>query len=319
MRNLFCVFLAVLLLFTACSPRTAETPSESEASGVEASVTETSVNEISVSEAEPEAVSSESASESGVSGESDSSEEPAPPLTFKLVIPEGYTLARIGMVLEEKGVCTADEFIEASQSDFSQFPLVAARYVPARSTDAVRCFKLEGYLFPDTYELYYEDSPYMIISKILEHTEQKISAELRSEIAASGYTVDDILTMASIIEKEAFGAEHMQNISSVLHNRLDSGMRLQCDVTITYVEGAIKPFITGDKDRYNSHYNTYKCASLPAGAICNPGLAAIKAAVNPADTDYLYFVTDSDNNYYFAATWEEHEKNVAVAMGDKDE
>lgn len=315
MKNLFCSLLAVLLLFSACSPRTVETPPESEVSGAEASVTENSVSEAPVSVAEQEAVSSKSATEFGVSDESNASEEPAPPLTFKLVIPEGYTLARVGMVLEDKGVCTADEFIAAAQSgDFSDYPLIAEQ-----NSSPERCFKLEGYLFPDTYDLYYQDSPDAIIRKILDHTEQKISSDLRSNIAASGYTADEILTMASIIEKEAFGAEHMPNISSVLHNRLDSGMRLQCDVTITYVEGAIKPFITGDKDRYNSHYNTYKCAALPAGAICNPGLAAIKAAISPADTDYLYFVTDSENNYYFAATWEEHENNVAAAMGDKNE
>lgn len=318
MKKLFCILLAILLLFSACGQRTEKTPLESETSDVESSISDTSGDSAASSEAEPEPVSNETVSESEYSdepGESAESSEPAPPLTFTLVIPEGYTLARIGMVLEDKGVCTADEFIAASQNgDFSAYPLIAEQ-IPSSK----RCFKLEGYLFPDTYDIYSVDTPDAIIRKILDHTEQKISADLRAEIAASGYTVDEILAMASIIEKEAFGAEHMPNISSVLHNRLDSGMRLQCDVTITYVEGAIKPFITGEKDRYNSYYNTYKCAALPAGAICNPGLAAIKAAINSADTDYLYFVTDSEKNYYYAATWEEHEKNVASALGDKNE
>lgn len=240
------------------------------------------------------------------SGESSS----APELqTVRITIPEGYTLARVGMMLEEQGFCTVDEFIDITQNgDFSAYSLVAQQ-----QPDENRCFRLEGYLFPDTYEVYTTDTLQTIIGKILEHTEQKIDASLREQIAASGYTVDEILTMASIIEKEAFGHGAMAEISSVLHNRLDIGMMLQCDVSIVYVEGAIKPFITGDIDRYNEHYNTYKCPALPSGAICNPGMDAIKAALNPADTDYLYFVTDSDKNYLFSGTYEGHEQDKVDA------
>lgn len=314
MKKLICILLAVLLLFSACESRKVKESPESEVSEEGSSA-----QELSSDAAAPDSVSDEAsasvtlepataAGTSAVTGE-------AAPITFTLVVPEGYTLARIGMVLEDKGVCTADEFIAATQNgDFADYPLIAEQ-----TERSERCFNLEGYLFPDTYDVYYQETPDSIIRKMLDHTEQKINADLRAEIAESGYTVDEIITMASIIEKEAFGDEHMPNISSVLHNRLDSGMRLQCDVTITYVEGAIKPFISGDVNRFNSFYNTYKCAALPAGAICNPGLTAIKAAIRPADTDYLYFVTDSESNYYYAATWEEHEANVAVALGDNDE
>lgn len=311
MKKLTCFLMVILMIFSACAPKPDKKPSESESPSIEASEPEVSSSDVP----EQDSSSLESTSETDVSSETENSVSPAPPLTYTLVIPEGYTLPRIGMVLEEKGICTTDEFIEAAQNgDFSGYPLIAEQ-IP----NPERCFTLEGYLFPDTYDIYYENTPSEIIGRILDHTEQIISAELRAEIAASGYTTDEILAMASIIEKEAFDKDHMPLISSVLHNRLDSGMRLQCDVTITYVEGAIKPFITGDKDRYNSFYNTYKCAGLPAGAICNPGIAAIKAALRPEATDYFYFVTDSDNNYYFAATWEEHEKNVAICLGDKDE
>lgn len=228
------------------------------------------------------------------------------PLTQRLSIPEGYTLARVGMTLEEMGICTVQEFIAAAQEgDFSEFPLIAAQ-----EYNENRCFRLEGYLFPDTYEIYTKDSPDAILRRILANTERRISADLREQITGSGYTVDEIITLASIIEKEAFGHAPMADISSAIHNRLDIGMRLQCDVTIIYVEGAIKPFITGDKDRYNEHYNTYKCRALPAGAICNPSLAAIQAALAPSDTDYLFFVTDKDKNYYFNATWAAHDKKV---------
>lgn len=236
----------------------------------------------------------------------DSSE--AAPLTFKLTIPEGYTLARIGMTLEEMGVCMAAEFLAAAQTgDYSAYPLVAQQ-----TADENRCFKLEGYLFPETYEFYTGATADDVIRTMLDHMESRITEDLRAEIAQSGYTFDQILTLASIIEKEAFGAEQMPMISSVLHNRLAAGMQLQCDVTIKYVEGAIKPFIDGDIDRYNSYYNTYKCPALPAGAICNPSYDAILAALRPETSDYYYFLTDADGNYYYAATLEEHNANRAT-------
>ncbi len=232
----------------------------------------------------------------------------AQPITFRLTIPEGYTLARIGMTLEEMGVCTADEFIAATQeADVNEYPLAAQQVY-----DENRCFKLEGYLYPDTYEFYTSAKPGDIIRTMLSNMERKITEELRAEIAQSGYTLDQIIALASIIEKEAKGVEQMGMISSVLHNRLNVGMPLQCDVTITYVEWAIKPFITGDIDRYNSYYNTYKCPALPAGAICNPRIEAILAALRPEPSNYYYFLTDADDNFYYAETLEEHEANEAA-------
>lgn len=290
-------------------------PSDAESSAVSpVSQAESEASAVAISNTENNTAPSREGSSdptSSLASDSDASNsvENQAPLTQTITIPEGYTLARIGMLLEQKGICTADAFIAAGQNgDFSEFPLVAQQ-----SSDSGRCFKLEGYLFPDTYEIYSSDPPETIIRRILTHTEQKISAGLRAKIQESGYSVDEIITLASIIEKEAFGHDQMPNISSVLHNRLDEGMKLQCDVTINYVEGAIKPFISGDKNRYNSTYNTYKCNGLPAGAICNPGLDAIKAALNPADSDYFYFITDTNRNYYYAETWEEHLENLKKA------
>lgn len=232
--------------------------------------------------------------------------EDAAAATFQITIPEGYTLARIGMLLEEKGVCSTEDLIAAAQQgDFSDFPLIAAQ--PAGTG---RCFKLEGYLFPDTYEFYTGETPDAILRKLLSNTEKRLSQELRQAIAASGFTVDEAVALASIIEKEANGPAAMPDISAVLHNRLDVEMQLQCDVTINYVEGAVKPFITGDINRYNSAYNTYKCPALPAGPICNPGMAAIQAAISPSDISALYFATDQQKNYYYADTWEDHLQNL---------
>ena len=125
--------------------------------------------------------------------------------------------------------------------------------------------------------------------------------------------MDEIITLASIIQSEAGDVKEMGKVSSVLHNRIESPDygKLQCDVTINYVNENIldSPYIDGDKTRFSEYYNTYKVSGLPVGAICNPGADAINAALNPEKTDYFYFVTDKDWNYYYASTYEEHLKN----------
>ena len=117
-----------------------------------------------------------------------------------------------------------------------------------------------------------------------------------------GYSVNQILTIASMIEKETADPDIMRDVASVIYNRLNIGMKLQFDSSINYVEWYIKPYISGDINRYNAYYNTYKCAALPEGPICNPGYNAIKAALNPSDTDYLYFYSDSDG-YHFSVEY----------------
>ncbi|MFA9381358.1 MAG: endolytic transglycosylase MltG [Acetanaerobacterium sp.] len=315
LKTIAAIFAALLLLTGCGNAEESDTRSEDVVSkGVYSSSSQQESGDGSETDVVSEGAAAGDVPGSQLPGdETDASSEA--PLTLSITIPEGYTLARIGMLLEEKDICTADEFIAASENgDFSDFSLIAAQ-----ESGANRCFDLEGYLFPDTYEIYLSDPPDTIIRRMLQHTEQKFNDSLRGRISDSGYTVDEIITLASIIEKEAFGHESMPYISSVLHNRLDSGMRLQCDVTINYVEGAIKPFITGDINRYNSDYNTYKCDALPAGAICNPSLDAINAALSPEDTNYFYFVTDADGRYYYAETWEEHLQNVEEAGIDVPE
>ncbi len=164
---------------------------------------------------------------------------------------------------------------------------------------------MEGYLFPDTYEFYRLSKPEDVIGKFLRNTETKITEEDRNKAESLGYSVDDILTIASLIEKEAGDPEIMPNVASVIYNRLNINMKLQLDASINYVERYIKPYISGDINRYNSYYNTSKCSALPAGPICNPGKKAIQAALNPANTDYLYFYSDEDGKYYFTVTYDE--------------
>ncbi len=217
--------------------------------------------------------------------------------TVKVTIPEGYSVAQIFDLLVKKGVCASTEGLYQMMEDydFSYYPLVSE--IPDNEN---RCFKLEGYLYPDTYEFYRLSKPQDVIGKFLRNTEAKLTAEDRAKAVEMGLTVNEILTIASMIEKETADKNLMSTIASVIYNRLDLGMKLQFDSTIYYVERYIKPFIIGDINRYNSFYNTYKCPALPASPICNPGRAAIKAALNPETTDYLYFYSDEAGEYHFS-------------------
>lgn len=192
--------------------------------------------------------------------------------------------------------------------DYSKFPLVAA--IPE---DENRCFRLEGYLFPDTYDFLTNSDPEDVLGKMIRNTENRITDAYRARAKELGYTMDEILTIASLIQGEAGNPQEIGKVSSILHNRLKAGMKLEVDASINYVEKWIKPFIGGDINRYNSYYNTYKCAALPSGPICNPGIDWIKAALYPEDTDYLYFVNDANGNYYYASTYEEHQENCEKA------
>lgn len=227
--------------------------------------------------------------------------------TAFVTVTEGMTMAEVFKLLEENDVCKADKLWKTAASyDYTYYPLV-----DAIAPNEHRCFLLEGYLYPDTYEFYYGMKPQDVIGRFLRNAEAKWTDELRRQAEDSGYSVDQILTIASIIEKECGVKSEMRHVSSVLHNRLSSGMKLQCDVTINYVEKSIKPYIDGDINRYNQYYNTYKCPALPAGPICNPGMDAIKAAINPLDTDDLYFAANKDGVYAYAETFEQHQKNLA--------
>jgi UPF0755 protein len=151
--------------------------------------------------------------------------------------------------------------------------------------------------------------PQDAIGKMLRSAQTNIG----TKYSYPGMTTDQIVILASIIEKEANNLEEMKKVSSVFHNRLEIKKRLEADSTINYIEKYVKPDLTGDINRYNSYYNTYKFSGLPAGPISSPGASALKAAVEPADTDYLYFVVDKSGKYYYAKTWEEHVQNCALA------
>lgn len=232
--------------------------------------------------------------------------------TVRVTFPEGYTLIQIAEKLEENGVCPAADFMALTTDKEYLASLEYSLLEGIEETENVAYF-LEGFVFPDTYDFYKGESAERAMSRFLSNTENKITDEYRQRASELGYTVREILALASVIQEEAGDPEEMPYVSSVVHNRLTSpsyGM-LQCDVTIHYVNNCIADsvYLEGDTSVYAEHYNTYKCKGLPAGPICNPGIDAIRAALYPAETNYFFFVTDEDWNYYYAETYSEHQKN----------
>lgn len=229
--------------------------------------------------------------------------------TVRLTFPEGYTVSEIAARLEENDVCSAADFRRAA-NDAS----LAENYGFEITDISNRAFLFEGYVFPDTYDFFYGESASSAIRRFLSNAENKLTDEFKARAELLGYTMDEIITIASVIQEEST-LEQMSKVSSVVHNRLEIGMKLQCDVTIFYLNDSVIPFLDGDTGRYNGYYNTYKCDGLPAGPICNPGTDAIRAALYPDDTEYLFFVTDKadDTVFYYAETHEKHLDNCDKA------
>lgn len=230
-----------------------------------------------------------------------------------VMFPEGYTVTQMAQKLEENEVVGKDEFLQyvknPPQSVLDKLGIEDA---------SNKIFALEGYLMPDTYEFYKGEEPGTVVEKFLDNFEKKVSDKYElysSESAGERYSLDEIITIASVIQKESGLVAENAKVSSVIHNRLDSSMPLQCDVTGNYLEKYVKPYVNDYSEEYENNYDTFKCAALPAGAICNPGADAIEAAMDPADTDYLFFVTDSADTsvFYYAVTYGEHIENCRIA------
>lgn len=228
---------------------------------------------------------------------------------------EGMTLREIAERLEENGVCGYDEFIEAAKTETFEY-----EFTSMMGTDENIYIKWEGYLFPDTYEFYTESSPRSVIAKFIDNFNNKFTAEYYERAQELGMTLEEVITLASVIQSEAAYMDDMEKVSSAFHNRLapNSGLPyLQSDVTYFYYTENIKPFVDDPaaSDAFLSAYYTYPNyrAGLPVGPICNPGMNAIKAALYPADTNYYFFVTDKEGNFYYGATQAEHDANVIKA------
>ena len=229
--------------------------------------------------------------------------------TVKLTIPEGYTVSQIITLLAENGVGSVEDLTDtAANYEFDSYTFVDNENLG----DARR---LEGYLFPDTYEFYVGARTELAFNSILENFKNKVYAneDLTDLFAESDYSLKEILTMASLIERETDGSDQA-NISSVIHNRLEKGGEtghlLQIDAALVYAAG--RPINQEDYTSLDSPYNLYLHEGLPPTPISNPGLASIRAALSPAENDYYFYVLMGDK-HVFSETLAEHNRNVAKA------
>lgn len=234
----------------------------------------------------------------------------------KVTIPEGYSVAQVFELLVSKGVCVSIDvlFAAAEEIDYTAYKCIANQ-LPKEN----RCFTLEGYLYPDTYEFYGNSEPSEVIKKIVANSDKKFTEEYYTRAEELGYSFDEILTIASIIEKETGTDSERAKIASVLYNRLNIGMRIECDCTRNYIEKYVKPYISGDINRFNEYYNTYKCKALPEGPIANVGKKSIQAALYPAETEYFYFCSDKEGNYHYFITYEEQKEFLQSIKGEDAE
>lgn len=235
-----------------------------------------------------------------------------------VTFPEGSNALEIAALMEENEVCTAEEFLTAlNQVDFTNYPAIAAL-----GDVSARYYAPEGYLFPDTYDFYKGEELESVIGKLINNFQEKMSsATMAALIEQSGMSLDQIITLASIIQCEAADDSDMYKVSAVLHNRLSFGaendiFRLECDSTSYYPYKHAKDVPESGALSYG-RYDTYQIDGLPAGPICNPGMDAINAALKPSTEgdapNYLYFCHDADGKAYYATNSYDHEYNKELA------
>ncbi len=238
-----------------------------------------------------------------------------------VTFPEGWTVQQMGEHLEKEGVCTASAFINTLKTvDFS----ADYEFIAQIKNKEQRFIALEGYLYPDTYQFYKGENPTSVVKKFLNNFETRWTEEYQERADELGMTIDEVITLASIIQVEAANSEQMPGVSSVLHNRLDNTYtfpKLECDSTTAYYTKYIAPNFSSSSadmntmETFRNRYDTYDndCTGLPIGAIANPGNAAISAALYPSDTGYYFFNHDVNGGIYYAVTASEHDRNVAIA------
>ncbi len=219
--------------------------------------------------------------------------------TLSITIPEGYTVLQIAAEAEKAGICTADEFIK--EVNEGEFDYEFTKNLPDRQ------YKLEGYLFPDTYFISMDGGAKELINKMLSRFDDIYTEFVKEAADESDYTMDELITIASIIESEIRFEDERSTAAGVIYNRLDMGMRLQMDATVQYAQGLRKEVVTLDDLEIDSPYNTYKVSGLPVGPISNPGKASLVAAVTPEDNDYLYYVLKdrTSGEHFYTASYNE--------------
>ena len=209
-------------------------------------------------------------------------------VTTKVTIPEGYTMEQIFHKLEDENVCSYDDLMDAAANYSYNYSFIDQ----SMQGDAKR---LEGFLFPDTYEFYQGMQASSAINKFLENFHDRLTAEMLEKADERGMTMQEVVTVASMIEKEAANDDERAMIAAVIYNRIEAGMPLQIDSTIMYVLPEHKDVLTVEDTKIDSPYNTYQNKGLPPTPIANPGLASIKATLSPASTQALYYALDAES------------------------
>ncbi len=235
--------------------------------------------------------------------------------TVRLTFPEGYTVPEIVDKLVANEVCDKAALLSAIQTVNFSYSLVNSLQAEEKVP-----YRLEGYLFPDTYDFYVGESASSVIKKFLANGDTHIKEKHRKRAKELGYSMEDIITIASIIQMEAGSEEQMKTISAVLHNRLsDTTNRpsIGCDSTSDYIKNKVAPSLSSTSahtsDYYLTYYDTHISSTvvgLPEGPICNPGLDAINAALYPADSDAFFFFHDAKGNLYTAKTNQEFNEKI---------
>ena len=232
--------------------------------------------------------------------------------TADVVFPEGITLIEAAARLEEKGVCNSEEFIDVFNTSSFGFD-----FEENVKVSAMKFYKMEGYLFPDTYQFYLEEDPRVVAKKIYKNFEARITPDLYGRMEDLDMELEEVLTLASIVQAEAANTRDMKKVASVFYNRLNNPNEyplLQSDPTTNYVEEVIIPYSQVQTEKINIAYDTYKGAGLTPGPICNPGLDAIDAVLYPAETEYYYFCSNLETGeFFYAETLDEHEQNLVTA------
>lgn len=234
--------------------------------------------------------------------------------TVDVTIPEGYTTDEIiDLFVNQYGIGTKEGFIDVIQNYDFDYWFIDELEENGRMEN--RIYRLDGYLFPDTYQFYTSTNEVTVIGKMLKRFSQIFTKEYRNQCAEFGYSVDEMITLASMIEKEAASPSEFFLVSSVFHNRLNNKWnfpRLESDATVLYVlrhESGEKITLTADDLKYDTPYNTYMYEGLPPGPIANPSASAMLAALSPQTTNYYYFVANKGKTY-FSETKAQHDAYI---------
>ncbi len=218
-----------------------------------------------------------------------------------LKVPEGYTTEQIAQELEKMKVVTAADFLKASQEP----QLLKELGIPGPSA--------EGFLFPETYRVPIGADAKALVELMVRQFDDSVDDDFEHRCRLRGLTPYQAVILASIVEKEARLDEERPMVAGVIYNRLHNKMRLEVNATLNYVLTNKRAWLTNEQLGTKSPYNTYQHRGLPPTPICNPGTASIEAVLNPAQVPFLYYVAQGDGSHLFAATFEEHQKNVLLA------